>query len=342
MRICVIGGGLAGTLLAWRLARQPDIELTVVTGLTRSDATGCSGGLVRRFECDDYNAELATRSLAELRDSPTLRSWSDYREVGSLYIVDGMVPERALAAAGSVTVLDRATVASQFGMRGLPESCSAVWDPAAGYVNPDLLRRSALADLAATGARIVAAPARRHQAELGGGLSYQVDGMPGPADLTVVAAGAWTRELTGADVRTKVIQYGMYEVDGERPPAFVDETSGLYGRPSGPGQVLLGLPTDRWDIDPDRPLFVEAEERKVRTTTAARLPGLRLRELVRCVASVDSYAADGRLRLRPVRTQEPALFTFTGGSGGAAKTALAASADAAVELRARHAETPAA
>ena len=33
---------------------------------------------------------------------------------------------------------------------------------------------------------------------------------------------------------------------------LVDETSGLYGRPDTGGSLLLGLPSDRWDIGPDQ------------------------------------------------------------------------------------------
>ena len=57
-RICVVGAGLAGTLLAWRLARpdgRPGRQVDLVTGRsvwTREDATGVSGGVVRAFETD--------------------------------------------------------------------------------------------------------------------------------------------------------------------------------------------------------------------------------------------------------------------------------------------------
>ena len=37
----------------------------------------------------------------------------------------------------------------------------------------------------------------------------------------------------------KAIQYGVYRVNGWRPPCFVDETSGLYGRPVGTRELLL-------------------------------------------------------------------------------------------------------
>ncbi|HEX8768482.1 MAG TPA: hypothetical protein VF714_08940, partial [Jatrophihabitans sp.] len=47
---------------------------------------------------------------------------------------------------------------------------------------------------------------------------------------------------------------------------------------------------------------------------------------------LDCYSTDSLLALRPVPGTGDRLFTFTGGSGGAAKTVLAASARAASQL----------
>ena len=358
MRVGVVGGGLAASLLAWRLRDEPDVQLTLVTGPPTADATGCSGGLVRRFERDAHNAGLAARGLAELRDSATLSEWAGFRQTGSLYLLDGPVPEHAVAMgstaapAAPVEVLDAGQVASRFGLRGLPPTCSAVWEPDAGHLDPDRLRRRVLADLAGRGTQVVDVALGRLRSDPGG-TSLVVNGTRLATDLIVVAAGAWTgRVLAGigtpdtgtpdTGIRTKAIQYGVYTVDGERPPAFIDECGGLYGRPHGSDSMLLGLPTDRWDLDPDRPRFSAALERAVHAAAGELLPRLRLGRLVRRVASADAYTVDGRLRLRQVPGGQRPLFTFTGGSGGAAKTALAASAAAAAELlayRAENAET---
>ena len=48
MRIGVVGAGLAGTLLAWRLADAADVEL--LGDLRDNAATAMSGGAVRAYE----------------------------------------------------------------------------------------------------------------------------------------------------------------------------------------------------------------------------------------------------------------------------------------------------
>ncbi|MCQ4084251.1 FAD-binding oxidoreductase [Streptomyces sp. RB6PN25] len=346
MRICITGAGIAGMLIAWRLVRQAGVHVTLITGPdAEHDATAFSGGLVRGFDTDPRLSELAARSLAELRESALLRDWSEYREVGSVHVVGSSPAGERLAVLdrmlpGSASLLQPAELAAQFGMEGLPEQAVGVLELHAGYFSPDALRRAARRDFTARGGEVYEGAIR----ELGpdaDGFVYRTSTEYGHADAIVFATGAWTGRLlsdlgfpdTQTGLRTKAIQCAVYEVEGERPPAFVDETSGLYGRPAGPGRMLFGLPTDRWDLPPGPQVFLDREEREVRVAVARRFPGLTVhRRPRRVIASAEAYAAEGRLALRPVLEHRTGLFTYAGGSGAAAKTALAASADAAADL----------
>ena len=195
---------------------------------------------------------------------------------------------------------------------------AAVLEPRAGYLSPDALRRAVLAGLPRT-----AAPA-------------DVTGLVGRYDAVVLATGRWTPALLAAaglptgGLRTKAIQYGLHPAGGWTPPVFVDETSGLWGRPAADGTALLGVPSDRWDVDPDRP-SPERELHQRAAAVAAERFGVAVGEPVRVVAAADAYADPPLLALRPV-PGVPGLHTFTGGSGGAAKYALAASRAAAAGL----------
>ncbi|MFK8849706.1 NAD(P)/FAD-dependent oxidoreductase [Streptomyces sp. Ac-502] len=344
MRICVVGAGVAGALLAWRLAAEHGVRVTLLTGAPRPDATAASGGLVRAFERDPEVARLAASSLAELRASRTLRKWSAYRPGTSLYVLapadgDGhdAVPD---ALPPTAERCDRRRLADEFGVQGLPEGAAGVLEPHAGHLSPDGLRRAAVIDLVARGAEV---PSGRLRAVAfdgpEGGVTYRTATQEGTADVLVAATGAWTGRLlrslgvtAGDTVRTKVVQCAVYRAGGLLPPAFVDETSGLYGRPAGPGRMLLGLPTERWGAEPGAARFLDHEERAVRAAAARRLPGLSLGRLMRPVAAVDAYGPAGRLTLEPVLGAPGRLFTFTGGSGGSAKLALAASREAASGL----------
>lgn len=124
----------------------------------------------------------------------------------------------------------------------------------------------------------------------------------------------------------------MHRVGDWRPPQFVDGITGLYGRPTADGGLLLGLPTELWDVDPDRPPTTPELLDTAAGLAAAVFPRLRLGPATARVGSADCYAEQPMLSLRTVIDTDHRLFTFSGGAGSSVKTALAASHRAAIQL----------
>lgn len=350
MRICVVGAGLAGSLLAWRLAATPGLRVDLVEASgPATDATAVSGGLVRGFEPDAAACRLAAESLAELAGSGILRDWAGYREIGSSYAcaeppgdLDVLLGEVARCLPGSAEVLTADELADEpAGGRwhGLPAAAVVVRERRAGYLSPDRLRRSAMTDLARLGGGVLTGRLTElGPAGPGGGVSCRIGAGLRHYDAVVLATGRWTdRVLRGCRLpatgyRVKLIEVALWSVSGDRPAVFVDETTGLYGRPAGQTGMLLGVATDSWDVDPDSPAGSGRLVRRTVERVRLRFPGLALGRPERVVAAADCYTAPPGLALRPVPAGPAGLFTFTGGSGGAAKTALAASRIASGQL----------
>ncbi|MFD9907941.1 NAD(P)/FAD-dependent oxidoreductase [Streptomyces sp. NPDC059063] len=349
MRICVVGSGIAGALLAWRLRRSDprgEVRLVTAPAAPPGEATAASGGLVRGFEADPAACRLACESLAELRGDSALAAWADYRETGSVYALAGPEdPGDRLALIeeflpGSAEPMDASALAREHGL-AVPRHAQGMVERHAGYFRPDQLRRMIARDLRARGATVVTGPARRVLALPDGGVAVDCPGAVHPCDAVVLATGWRTGALlrrSGLDgpdhqppsLRTKLIQYDLYDVTGRRPSCFVDETSGLYGRPDGADGMLLGVPSDRWDAEAEHLRASPDQRRTAEHRAAERLPELTLRRHRRTVVAADAYSSSGLLELRP--TEMPSLYTFTGGSGGAAKSALAASRQCADRL----------
>ncbi|GAA2561259.1 hypothetical protein GCM10010435_36180 [Winogradskya consettensis] len=338
MRIAIVGAGLAGTLLAWRLHQlSPGLTVTVHTlPSAGGDATAASGGLVRGFEPDGLSAEVAAESLAELYADPALRETAGYTEIGSVYVLEPgaeiadplkVVDDRL---PGSATVLDRFAL-HRLGLRGLPPGTVGVQESRAGYLSPARLRDGVLA-------RLTTPVLRTPVTAVGPDAALTLaDGRHLRYDAVVLAAGAWTpRLLNGSGgpngsgegaLRTRRIQYTICLSGLPRIGSFVDETSGLYGRPLSPEIMLLGVPTTGWDVDPDR-VGVDTTVIAVLRETVRQRFGEAVTP-VRSVAAADCYTEPAGLLLRAAGQ---GLFTFTGGSGGAAKAVLAASRRAAAAL----------
>lgn len=341
MRIGIVGGGIAGTLLAWRLTQlAPAVKVEIWTGdPSTADASATSGGMVRGFDTDPLACRLATESLAEIRASRTLRDWTDYREIGSLYLLPPGVDAGTAAVAvdrrlpGSVTLSGGRSLAHRYGLRDLPENSTGVAERHAGFISPARLRDAVLHALARVGVRIHRLPAAAVDPHPAVRLR---DGTVRGYDAVVVAAGAGTPRLLADSgqvvdgLRTKQIQYGIHPARLPGLGAFVDDTTGLYGRPAGAGEFLLGLPTEQWDVDPDQVTPDPALAARVTACGSRRFTGrVGAPQPQRLVAAADCYHPRPGLALRACGA---ALFTFTGGSGGAAKTVVAASRTAAASL----------
>ncbi|WP_377269077.1 FAD-dependent oxidoreductase [Peterkaempfera sp. SMS 1(5)a] len=294
--------------------------------------------MVRGFEIDLELCRPAAESMAELQADPWLSESAGYQETGSTYLLPpGVDPAEQVKLLdellpGSAEVMPGPTAAARLGLHGTPPGALAVVERLAGHLSPGLARTAVLHRLADQGVPVLPTEVRQVTDQAAVLLS---DGTRHRFDLVVAAAGGWTPallpELDGS-FRTKRIQYGTYRLDRPVPDVFVDDNSGLYGRPHGAGGLLLGLGSEDWDVPPDGlpPDLALARQVAAAGAELLQVPPESLRP-DRLVASSDCYAPSGGPRLRTVpRTR--GVFTFTGGSGGAAKTAPAASRTAAAEL----------
>ncbi len=340
MRVCVIGAGIAGTLLAWRLSESVEVDL--VTGPPGTDATAASGGGVRAFETHPVQRRLAIESLTELFQ--TLQEEAGYTETGCTYLLPSYAGlERAVAEVedahpGSTEILDRNELHRR-GWHGLPDGTVGVCEKRAGFIRPDQLRTAVIRQLT-TGPRsqVLEGPVLRLVPHPDGSVSCRLPGLSLRYDVVVVAAGPWTPGLlTGSALpaepyRTKAIQIAVYKVAGALPTMFVDETSDLFGRPTADGRLLLGVDTHRWSVPPGSSSPSPDLAAQAVRIAGERLPHLELSAPGHLVSNADCYADPPVLTLWSVLGSTHRLFTFTGGSGGSVKTALAASRAAASDL----------
>lgn len=336
MRVCVAGGGLAGSALAWRLAQLPGISVDLLLGRQRArDATSASGGAVRAYETLAAQRQLALASMAELLASEVLLRWSGFRQADFAYVRDDaadlpeQVAEIERVLPGSATLMPAAEAfgAARNGQCWTGPDGVAVVERQAGTISPDRLRDAFIADFASRPRTCV------RLADLTAANDHETD-----HDVLVVAAGAWTPHLLHSlgcqppPYRTRSIQFNSYRAGPWRPSAFTDERSGLYGKPLPGGGLTLGVPVSEWGASAGCTAVTPAIHLEASRLAAECFPLLRLGTVRARTSAVDCFADPPVLSLRTVPGAGSALMTFTGGSGSAAKTVLAASHRAALQI----------
>lgn len=334
----VIGGGVIGAATLHALTiRGHRRTVLLEQGRFGAGATGRSAAIIRVHHDDSVLSDLAAESFARwLRFEEETGASCGYVGAGAIHLQPVTCVERAraevarLAAAGVAMEL----LAPEEGARRFPAFSwdgvgGGVHEPAAGWADP-LLATCGWIRRAETRGAVALEGVRVHQIIVRGDRVAGVQTSQGiiEAPLVVVAAGAWTPGLVRAlgidlGIRTKRIQMARLRSDVRALPALVDETTDLYGRRESDDSILLGLPLDEWDVDPDADMpFDEATARRVAARVAERLPGLGAAASDGGVSGFDGYTADLRGIVQKVPSVD-GLFVAAGFSGGGFKIAPA-------------------
>ena len=266
-RLVIVGCGVVGAAVFRRMSQCWGSDVLLIEKARPGDgATGFSGGILRGFHLDSRLSDACLRGVRFYRD---LADGHDLRieRTGFLHLVDTEHIEEArrkharLSGQLALEWLAPQAAKSRFGLTSVEGLAAAVFEPEAGYLDPLQLTR------------LLAQLGREVDGEIMTGVELQglvVDGEGGlrldtnageiASEHLVLCAGAWTPDLARrlnaqlpSGLRSKVIQINRIErpLDAELP-AFVDHSTGAYGRPDGCGAALVGCPVDQWDINPDR------------------------------------------------------------------------------------------
>ncbi|MGH8917591.1 MAG: NAD(P)/FAD-dependent oxidoreductase, partial [Actinomycetes bacterium] len=340
--IAIVGGGVSGAAILEALTRVGIGRPTLFEkGRASAGATGLSGGLVRVYHTDPLLSDLAAASVPALRLlDRAVASSVGYVPAGSLYLeAEHRVPrmlaevERLKQGGDQLSDWPFQVLLPDEGKARFPAFDwtgigAAVYEELAGYASPSATTK-ALLSLAASRGAVVAegTPVIEIQTRGGRVAGVRLASSSFAADIIVVAAGAWSRGLlTGlglaAPLRTKRIQYNFFQAPGvPGHPAFIDDTTGVYGRPHEPGTSLIGMALDEWDVALHPTVINPLTSAAIHDTAIGRVPWLTGARVAGGVSAFDAYTPDGQA-LVGFDDHIAGLFLATGHSGGGFKMAL--------------------
>jgi 4-methylaminobutanoate oxidase (formaldehyde-forming) len=338
-RVVVVGGGIAGTSVAYHLAKAGWTDVVVFEqNAAGGGTTWHAAGMVARIRAAPI---LSSITIASARLYASLEAETgvspDWVGCGSLLLArttDRLISLRRLAATARTVGIESAEVSPDEAGRLWPgirtdDLAGAWWVPGDGKVNPGQTAAALAEGARRAGARVLEG-VRVERLVQSGGLVTGVETAEGSisAEWVVLAAGMWSRHLA-AEVGVSVplhpvehhyVDYGPVDGASDDLPCMRDYDGATYFRPDGDG-VWLGAfgersvpwtsdrpPAGFWFrlLDPDWETFAPAL-----TEGRRRLPALDMAPVRRFVNGPESFTPDGQYLLGPAAEVE-GLFLLCG------------------------------
>jgi sarcosine oxidase subunit beta len=332
--VVIVGAGVMGASIAFHLAERGAGRILVLDrAFVAAGASGSSSGLVRMHYTYPPEVQLALLSLAYFNQwQERLGRPSSFRRTGFFRIVPVSQAARLRANVEMQKSLGVNTqVVSREELRELEPGWrlddveAAAYEPDSGYADGATVAGDFLACARERGASYRLG-CRVRSLRIDGGCVVGVETDAGPIDapVVVVAAGAWSRRLfeqAGIPLPLECEHHDVLiltraSVDGAPNRACIDSSLGIYFRPEGQVQALLGGFEGPRSLDPESvepeasEISIEAKLRRA----AYRVPSLAEAGVVRTVTGYYTMTPDSRALLGSIPGAE-GLFCCTGFSG---------------------------
>lgn len=330
--VAILGAGIAGAACAYHLARRNAGSIVLYDPRTpAAGATGRAAGIVTDQLWDRWDVEVAQSSDRQYEALCRRHDPSAYARNGFVRWSANPVAAEAIDAARtrlrswgvSVERVDRAGLERRFPWGRFDDVVGALAGDRDAVVTPSTIAALYLKEAEPLGVEAwFGAPAEVRRD--GSGVTLRGAGRQIHARTTIVAAGAWSKQLLASLGSPRPLVPYRVQAATLRPPPGTPElfASGhdidtdVYFRPEGAGRILAGDGTERVEADPDRfvPIgdatFLENLAESFRT----RLPGWESSEMIRAWAGVCTSTPDRRPL---VGALDPAigLYTITGFNG---------------------------
>jgi len=286
MKIVVIGAGVAGLAVGWRLAEAGQEVIVLERGQPGRGATWASAGMLA------VTAELQDSQSAEVEFANYSNDlWPEFaKQIEALsgqnigYAPDGALIlaedapalaalERQAVQAGSTLV--RADQARRIAPLVTGDIAGGLWSPHEARVDNRRLALALAIVFQKAGGRLLAnEPVVRIEREGGRAVAVRTSFGFYPADAVLLAAGAWSGQIEPATAPVTPIKGQMILLTpppGQSPPAAVIWGNGIYAVPRG-NALAIGATVE--DAGFDTALTDEARDR-LRQAAEAVMPALR-------------------------------------------------------------------
>ena len=322
--ICIVGAGLAGCTLASSLAaRKLNVALFDTSACASRGASAYSGGIVRAFDEDPEQCELATRGVLDWRETPFPIEL--IRQCGVFNVMSESAAEFARGRIRDSSSKDYPVVllSAREARAKAPElnlggaGTAVVFEPLGGTVDVKLASRLMLRSARENGATVLEHAPMKALAKTDRGIRLEGNGFDAECRIAVIAAGPWSgRWLPDANLKIRRIQLSLARVQG-LDRCVIDQVRGGYCVPSPSCMVAIGSFAPPSVEDPDAALPTCAARHHLHMGLLEGLTGQQ-GEALGDIVGLDAYTDDMLPRVG-FEDLEHAIYAFTGFSGRGAK-----------------------
>jgi glycine/D-amino acid oxidase-like deaminating enzyme len=322
--ICIVGAGLAGSALASNLAaaglRIALIEAGVCPG---RGASAYSGGIVRAFDEDRVQAELALQGVRDWLG--TAFPVDPVRRCGVFNVIGAESADRAAELIRDISAPDypiellgqAAARAVAPGLNLASDREVVIYEPLGGTVDVKLAARLMLSAARGSGAVVLEHATVERMRKIDRGVRLEARDFALECTVAVIAAGPWSSRWLGKSALVvKRIQLSIARAPGIEH-CVVDQRRGGYAVPGSAGIVAAGSFDPPAVADPDQPGPPCAARRSQHLALLEQLTGSTAEPLGELVG-LDAYTPD-LLPRTGFDDADRAIYAFTGCSGRGAK-----------------------
>jgi sarcosine oxidase subunit beta len=326
----VIGGGVIGSSIAYHLARSGVRTTLLEKNDVACAASGASAGGVRQQGRDPRELPLSMRATvrwATLEEE--LGADIHYRRGGHLTLTETEQERDALAAsverqraAGLDLVMVEGADLRELAPAVSPRAIAGSYSREDGHANPGMTTKAFAAAAARHGAEIRTGVTVLGLEVSGGGVvGVRTDEGLLAADVTILAAGAWSKTLAATvGIDLPIAPMGLQMLLTEAVPHCLDQVLGSVGRrisfkqvPSGHFLIGGGWPGD-WSLDQSMGRVLPGSVWGSAQAATAIVPATRGIGLEDAWVGIEARAADDVPILGPVAGLD-GLVVATGFSG---------------------------
>ncbi|MDX8360983.1 FAD-binding oxidoreductase [Cytobacillus sp. IB215316] len=267
--VVIIGGGVIGASILYYLSKNGYNNAALIEkSHFACGSTAKSGGFIRVYHSNPLLTEMSMESFSSFKNfEQEIGRSCGYIKTGLLHLIpDNQVTymldevkklqQQYEYSIEALTINEAKKLFPSLSFDGVG---AVAYEPEGGFADP-VLTTKAWIDAARSLGAIAMEGTEVTDIVLDNEKVVGVNTTAGfiQAKAVILATGAWSSTFIqqlqlNYRIRSKSIQIQFVKRPEEAlmPPAFIDNTTELFSRPDTHDLVLVGYPTNQWDINPD-------------------------------------------------------------------------------------------